>query len=103
MRKSPARPQSAAGYYRSIRRKFESLRIEAGETPAPFNTLTMATRAPRRAVRARVIRESDWNLIMSVVCAAWSADPSADSARERLISDAVQKLSDHLERRRRKN
>lgn len=96
----PRRPQSAANYYRAIRRKFETLRIEAGETPAPFRTLTMATHAPRKTIQARVVRESDWNHIMSVICAAWSASPEADSGRELLISDAVQKLNDHLERRR---
>ena len=102
-RSPPRRPQSAANYYRAIRRKFETLRIEAGETPTPFRTLTMATHAPRKTIQARVVRESDWNLIMSVICVAWSASPEADSGRELLISDAVQKLNDHLERRRDKS
>lgn len=94
----PRRTQTAFNYYRSIRRKFETIQIDAGETPS-FRVLTMATRAPRKRIRARVVRESDWNLIMALVCTAWSASPEADSGRELLISDAVQKLNDHLERR----
>lgn len=93
------RTQTAYNAYRGVRRRFETLQIQAGETTG-LGTLTMAnTGHGRRKIAARVIRESDWRLIMDVVCVAWFTSPESNSGRELLISDAVNKLSQHLYKR----
>jgi hypothetical protein len=89
-----AKFQTAYNHARTVRAKFETVQIAAGETP--MGTLTMATHRPRREIKARVIRESDWRKIMKLVCVAWCADPESDSGRELLISDAVAELKEHL-------
>jgi hypothetical protein len=91
---SVAKLQTAYNHARAVRAKFETVPIDAGETP--LGTLTMATHPPRRKIKARVIREADWRKIMKLVCTAWSADPDSDSGRELLISDAVAELKEHL-------
>lgn len=99
LRTSEKRTQTAYNAYRSVRRRFETLQIQAGETTA-FGILTMAnTGRGRRKIVARVIRESDWRLIMELICVAWFASPESDNGRELLISDAVNKLSYHLHKR----
>lgn len=86
--------QTAYNQARTVRAKFETVQIVAGETPS--GTLTMATHPPRRKIQARLIREADWRKIMNLVCVAWHADVNADSGRELLISDAVAELKEHL-------
>lgn len=89
-----AKFQTAYNQARTVRAKFETVQIVAGETPS--GTLTMATHPPRREIKARVIREADWRKIMKLICVAWHADVNADSGRELLISDAVAELKEHL-------
>jgi len=89
-----AKFQTAHNHARTVRAKFETVQIVAGETPC--GTLTMATHPPRRKIKARLIREADWRKIMNLVCVAWHADVNADSGRELLISDAVAELKEHL-------
>lgn len=91
--------QSAYNANRAVRRKVKTLSIRIGETD--MGNLTMRPDGfGRREIGARVVRESDWNLLMNVVCEAWWASPEADSGRELVIADAVEKLRKHLEKRR---
>ena len=89
-----AKFQTAYNHARTVRAKFETIQIVAGETPT--GTLTMATHRPRREIKARVIREADWRKIMKLVTVAWTASAESDSGRELLISDAVAELKEHL-------
>jgi hypothetical protein len=91
--------QTAYNSARSVRRKIKTLQIRIGETNAYRNLCMRTDGHGRHEIAGRVVRESDWRLIMEVVCEAWHASPEADSGRELVIADAVKKLRQHLERR----
>lgn len=92
--------QTAYNAARAVRRKIKTLQIRVGETDTYGNLCMRTDGVGRHEIAGRVVRESDWRMIMEVVSEAWHADPESVSGRELVIADSVRKLREHLEKRR---
>lgn len=70
-------------------KKIETIAIDVGETPQ--GTLTMATHAPRKVIRAKVVRAAHWRAIMAVVRAVEESDKRFPFAQGKPVQ-ALEKL-----------